>query len=102
MKADEYVVVARLMDHLARAANVRLTEASDSHGAGSGTWVWLAERGPMAPAGRSRLYLRDLAEVAQVCVVLDGKSIRIGADHYAIRVTNDLSDAKGPLPPATQ
>ena len=93
---DEHAVVTQLMAHLAHQAAVPLTEATTLAGAGPNAWFWLSRGDPLAPPGRARLFLTDPTAVARVRAALHGRSVRVGLDHFAIRVTNDLLDARPP------
>lgn len=90
---EDGVVIRLLMDHLAGAVGLRLTETDYARDPRAGEYVHLASQDPLAQPGRVRLLLGSQEDVRRVYAGLHGQTLQVGADLVGIAVANDAVDA---------
>ena len=82
------------MEVIRDRTGIALREAGGEVGAGSGTWLRLADHDPAAHPGRLQLRLETLEDASRIMQEVDGRAVQLGSDLISVSLTNDELEAQ--------
>ena len=85
---DDTAILDQLRSHVCGATGLQFQLAADADNPRAGEYIHVVH--PAVQAGTLKVLARVPDDIRRLYAALHGQSIRVGADHVAIEVINDL------------